>query len=77
MEAMIDGIWEADEERLQSCYDEILRIKRLIGSIENLTRIESENLKLNKEKFDVSRLIQSIINNFEKDLETKKCKDPF
>lgn len=77
MEAMIDGIWEADKERLQSCYDEILRIKRLIGSIESLTRIESENLKLNKEKFDVSRLIQSIINNFEKDLETKNVKIHF
>lgn len=77
LEAMIDGIWDADQKRLKSCYDEILRIKRLIRSIDSLARVESENLKLRKEQFDISKLIKQILNNFENDFIKRKIKVHF
>ncbi len=71
MEAMIDGIWEPDAERLKSCHDEIMRISRLVGDLEKLARYESENLILTRTTFDISELIRHIIKNFESDFATK------
>lgn len=67
LEAMIDGIWEADTARLKSCHDEIIRITKLVGDLERLARYEGENLVLNKSSFDVIELIKSLAMNFEKD----------
>jgi signal transduction histidine kinase len=65
MEAMIDGIWEADTERLKSCHEEIIRINGMVGDLEKLARYEGENLILNKSKFDIYELIQHISKNYE------------
>ncbi|MCR4435754.1 MAG: ATP-binding protein [Clostridiales bacterium] len=67
MEAMVDGIWKPDAQRLKSCHEEIMRIGRLVGDLEKLARYEGENLYLNKTRFELSELIQSIIHNFEND----------
>lgn len=71
MEAMIDGIWKPDTERLKSCHEEIMRINRMVGDLEKLARYESENLILCKENFDVSELIQHMVRNFETDFLNK------
>ncbi len=71
LEAMIDGIWKPDIERLKSCHEETLRIKRMVGDLEKLARYESENLILNKEDFDISELIRHLIRNFETDFVNK------
>jgi signal transduction histidine kinase len=68
LEAMIDGIWEADATRLRSCHDEIIRISRLVGDLESLARVEGQNLILTKMHFDVVQLINSIAMNFEKEM---------
>lgn len=65
MEAMLDGIWAMDKDRLNSCYEEIIRIKKLIGSIEDLSGVENENVLLHKEDFDLSKLIVRLLNNYE------------
>lgn len=65
IEAMIDGVWEADEERLQSCYDEIMRLNRMTGDIKKLSAFESEDLTLYKQKFKLNDLIDNIVLNFE------------
>ncbi len=65
LEAMIDGIWEPSGERLESCHEEIIRINRLVGDLEKLERFEAENATLTISEFDVSELIQHILNNFE------------
>jgi signal transduction histidine kinase len=72
MEAMIDGIWKPDVERLKSCHDEIIRINGMVGDLEKLARYESENLVLNITEFDVSELIRHIIANFEFEFANKK-----
>jgi two-component system, OmpR family, sensor histidine kinase BaeS len=71
MEAMIDGIWKPDTERLKSCHEEIMRISRMVGDLEKLAKYESENLVLNKTEFDVSELISHIVKNFETDFVNK------
>jgi signal transduction histidine kinase len=74
MEAMIDGIWEMNIDRLSSCYDEIIRIKRLIGSIEDLSGVENENVILHKEEFELSKLIIRILNNYESEFFSKNIR---
>jgi signal transduction histidine kinase len=71
LEAMLDGIWDMDKERLSSCYDEIIRIKRLIGSIEDLSKVENDNVLLHKESFDLSKLLRTLLSNFESEFVTK------
>jgi signal transduction histidine kinase len=68
LEAMIDGIWEADTTRLKSCHDEIIRISRLVGDLESLAKVEGQNIILNKTQFDVVQLINSLAMNFEKEM---------
>ncbi|WP_035054085.1 HAMP domain-containing sensor histidine kinase [Carnobacterium pleistocenium] len=65
LEAMIDGIWEVTDERLHSCYDEVNRITRLIGSIDTINEIESQQDSLNKTSFDLYLLVENITANFE------------
>lgn len=65
VEAMIDGIWKPDRSRLKSCHEEIMRINRMVGDLENLARYESEALVLNKETFDLSELAQHIMKSYE------------
>ncbi|SIN98957.1 HAMP domain-containing protein [Carnobacterium alterfunditum] len=65
LEAMIDGIWEVTDERLQSSYDEVNRITRLIGSIDKINEIENHQDMLNKSSFDLYVLAETIFSNFE------------
>jgi len=68
LEAMIDGVWEADTQRLKSCHDEIIRISKMVGDLEKLARYEGENLILHKTVFDLTELIKNISLNFEKEM---------
>ncbi len=72
LEAMIDGIWEATPQRLQSCHEEIIRINKMIGDLKKLAQYERDSLVLNKEEFDFFELIKRIINNFEREFLNKK-----
>lgn len=65
VEAMIDGIWDPDKTRLESCHEEILRINRLVGDLENLAHYESEGLVLFKERFDLAELAGSMVRSYE------------
>nr|WP_303740724.1 ATP-binding protein [Lutispora saccharofermentans] len=71
MEAMIDGVWEADAERLKSCHEEIMRLNRLVGDLGKLAKYESDNLTLNKTEFDLGELITRIGQNFENEFRSK------
>ncbi|WP_346897819.1 HAMP domain-containing sensor histidine kinase [Clostridium sp. UBA7503] len=71
LEALIDGIWEPTEERLQSIHEEVQRLSRLVGSLEHLSRYESEDLILNKSEVNIKNLMEMILINFEKQLHDK------
>ena len=72
MEAMIDGIWEPDEERLQSCHEEITRIGRLVGDLQKLARYENDDILLNKTNVNVAEILRILIRNFEKEFINKE-----
>lgn len=74
MEAMLDGIWKPDADRLKSCHEEIMRMGRLVGDIEKLARYEAENTVLNITRFDITETARHIINNFEHDFAEKGIK---
>lgn len=68
IEMMEEGIWEATPERLKSCNEEVLRIARLVSDLENLAKIESDNLKLDKQKIDLYEIIDMTVKSFEKEI---------
>jgi len=64
LEALIDGIWQPTTERFISCHEEILRLIRLVGDLERLSKFEDENMILEKTHFDITELARSISRNF-------------
>lgn len=74
IEAMSEGIWEPTIERLDSCYEETLRIGKLVSDLENLAKIESSNLQLNKSEEDLNNLIEKVVKSFEGELNKKEQK---
>ncbi len=74
LEAMIDGIWEPNEERLKSCHEEITRITKMVKDLEKLTDYEADNIELNIERVEVSSIMKKILNNFEKQIHDKNIK---
>lgn len=71
LEAMIDGIWEPDAERLKSCHDETIRLSKIVGNLETLARYDGENVTLNKERLELSKLIKKVVLSFENEIKSK------
>jgi signal transduction histidine kinase len=64
IEAMIDGVYQPDRERLESCHEEILRLTGLVRDLDTLTSLEWETIKLSKTNFDLAKLLQSTAEQF-------------
>lgn len=65
LEAMIEGLWEATPERLKSCHEEVKRLGTLVADLEQLAKIEGENLILNKSRInllDTVRIVSDTMN---------------
>lgn len=71
IEAMIEGIWEPSKERLNSCYEEIQRISKLVLELEKLAKVESQIHKLNKSKIDLFALVTTVCTSFELEAKNK------
>jgi signal transduction histidine kinase len=64
IEAMIDGVWEPDRERLESCHEEVLRLSRLVEDLNTLKGLEWETVTLNRTNFDLAALLRLVIGQF-------------
>jgi signal transduction histidine kinase len=64
IEAMIDGVYQSDRERLESCHEEIIRLANLVQDLNILTDLEWENITLNKTEFDLARLLQITVEQW-------------
>lgn len=64
IEAIIDGIWEPTKERMESFYEEIERLTKLVDNLRELAKLEQSNQNLNKSKFNLSLEIEKIIDTF-------------
>lgn len=65
VEAMVDGVFEADEERLETVNSEVQRLSRLVDAILKLSRLENRSTPMKKEVVDVGKLIASIVATHE------------
>lgn len=72
LEAMTEGLWEASPDRLQSCYDEVDRMGRLVGDLENLANLERDNQRLDKQRVELRSLIEQVATNFEAERMNKR-----
>ncbi|OPH57855.1 two-component sensor histidine kinase [Paenibacillus ferrarius] len=61
MEALIDGVWLPTPQRLESCYEEIERLRFLVGDLEQLTEMDSPHFKLKLHEENVSAIVHSNI----------------
>lgn len=65
VEAFMDEVWKPDIEKLSIVHDEITRLTKLIKELSELSTIESDEIKLNKKKINLSALLKSIVESFE------------
>lgn len=72
LEAMIDGVWEADTERLKSCLEETVRLTKIITDLESLARYENEELRLELEETNISQGLARTLRSFESELSRKE-----
>lgn len=65
VEAMIDGVFAADEERLETVNSEVQRLSRLVDALLKLSRLENRANPTKEELVDVGELISGIIATHE------------
>lgn len=71
LDCMIDGIWEATPERLNSIREETLRLSNLVGQLRLLSKYDRENNLVNKIQVNLKEFIQHFIYNYEGDALSK------
>lgn len=64
IEAMIDGIFEPNKERLEKCHMESIRLTKLIDDLNELTTVESGLNKLNLSEISINDLLTEIAMSF-------------
>ena len=64
VEGMMDGLVPADKEHLNSLYEEINRIKKILEGIEDLSQAEAGALWLRKQKIQLKPFLNSIVERF-------------
>ena len=65
VEAMVDGVFEADEERLETVNSEVQRLSRLVDALLKLSRLENRANPMKEEVVDVGQIVASIIATHE------------
>ena len=71
LEAMIEGVWEATPERLKGCHEEIERLVSLVADLEQLVKVEGENLRLSKSRVDFMEIARAVGANLEAEARRK------
>ena len=65
VEAMVDGVFEADQERLETVNSEVQRLGRLVSALLSLSRLENRSTPMKEEVVDVGDLISQIVATHE------------
>lgn len=60
LEAMVEGLWEPTTDRLKSCHEEVKRLGTLVADLEQLEKVEGENLNLNKSSMDLLEMVRTV-----------------
>ncbi|MEG1750946.1 MAG: HAMP domain-containing sensor histidine kinase, partial [Raoultibacter sp.] len=65
VEAMVDGVFEANAERLETVNSEVQRLGRLVEALLKLSRLENRSSPMSREVINVGDLISGIIATHE------------
>ena len=60
IEAILDGVYEADEERMSVLLSQTNRLARLVNNLSELTLLETEYENASMEKTNISNILESI-----------------
>lgn len=64
LEAIIDGVWEPTREHLQILMEEIQRLSNLVDNLRDSFTETEYSIKLNKERFNISKELEAIITAY-------------
>jgi two-component system OmpR family sensor kinase/two-component system sensor histidine kinase BaeS len=64
LEGILDGVYAADEEHIQSTLDEVRLLARLVSDLRELSLAESGELKLNYEEFSLFDFMEDVYTSF-------------
>ena len=62
VEAMIDGVFEPDEERLETLNSEVRRLSRLVDALLKLSRLESRTKPIERQKVDLTEMLSTVVS---------------
>ncbi len=65
LELMIEGIWEADSERLKGLQEETVRLGKLVGDLGKIAQLESQNMVLRAKWVDLSEIGEDVAKTME------------
>jgi two-component system, OmpR family, sensor histidine kinase BaeS len=65
IEAILDGVWEMDADRLKLCHEETVRLAKIVQSLEELTKYDQENMQINKSPINLNGLVEKVAKTFE------------
>lgn len=61
VEAMIDGVFKPDAERLETLNSEVQRLSRLVDALLKLSRLESRTKPIEQKKVDLTEMLSSVV----------------
>ncbi len=65
VEAMVDGVFEPNEERLETVNSEVQRLSRLVDALLKLARLENRSQPMDEQLVDLGELISGLISTHE------------
>ncbi|MDR5659286.1 ATP-binding protein [Serpentinicella sp. ANB-PHB4] len=71
VEAMRDGVWEPSKEKLDVCKNEVVRLIKLVDELKHLNHIESHELKLDLEHYNLSKDLNEVMQGFQSQIKEK------
>jgi two-component system sensor histidine kinase BaeS len=71
IEAIVDGVFEADQERLETILSDISRLTRLVNNIERFIQANGAQFKLNTEVTDIVPLVKQAVVMVEESFKAK------
>lgn len=63
VEGMIDGIWEANNEHLESTRSVVLRLTGLVNDLDQVIQTEAGSVKISVNKVDVSKIADKVTSS--------------
>ncbi|CAM3376459.1 sensor histidine kinase [Marinicrinis lubricantis] len=65
LEAIIDGVYEADEIQLEKMYGELERLSRLVSDLQRLSEAEGAQFAMHKKRRDIVKLAKQVFANYQ------------